>query len=407
MSLIEITDFHIHNALTFDDDNGVEVLIELSNVSDAQKDSIIAHFTYSAALSGGDGELTLAASSKVKITLGPWSTETLPSRRPAPPHLINVEQSRLYNFMESLEYDFKGPFRSLSTLQRKLGKARCTAQKADTTDAKSLLIHPVDLDASFQSVMLAYSYPGDDQLRNLHLPTSISKIRLNPAVLTQDSSDRALEIDSIYNQEDRVTPGAGFSGYVEIYMNGLSHSAIQVDRVLFKPIKSGADSDRNVFYKMHWIPSAPDGHRAASGIPISQNDVDLVWILSRIASFYLRKFDEDVPEDSPARRESLLCHYLNYARHMTQLLCSGEHKYARKSWADNTVEDVRAEVKAKGVEDNSGVKIMFLVGETMPRVFTGETTMLEHFRESGLLDEYYANGFGTMQSSLWLSHATK
>jgi acyl transferase domain-containing protein len=35
MSLIEITDFHIHNALTFDDDNGVEVLIELSNVSDA------------------------------------------------------------------------------------------------------------------------------------------------------------------------------------------------------------------------------------------------------------------------------------------------------------------------------------------------------------------------------------
>jgi hypothetical protein len=270
-----------------------------------------------------------------------------------------------------------------------------------------LLIHPVDLDASFQSVILAYSYPGDDQLRNLHLPTSISKIRLNPAVLTQDSSDRALEIDSICNQEDRVTPGAGFSGHVEIYMNGLSHSAIQVDRVLFKPIKSGADSDRNVFYKMHWISSAPDGHRAASGIPISQNDVDLLWILSRIASFYLRKFDEDVPEDSPARRESPLCHYLNYARHMTQLLCSGEHKYARKSWADHTVEDVRAEVKAKGAEDNSGVKIMFLVGETMPRVFTGETTMLEHFRESGLLDEYYANGFGTMQSSLWLSHATK
>ena len=33
--------------------------------------------------------------------------------------------------------------------------------------------------------------------------------------------------------------------------------------------------------------------------------------------------------------------------------------------------------------------------------------MLEHFRESGLLDEYYANGFGTMQSSLWLSNVVK
>lgn len=33
--------------------------------------------------------------------------------------------------------------------------------------------------------------------------------------------------------------------------------------------------------------------------------------------------------------------------------------------------------------------------------------MLEHFRSSGLLDEYYAYGFGTMQSSLWLSQAVK
>ncbi|WPH02713.1 Hypothetical protein R9X50_00558100 [Acrodontium crateriforme] len=390
IALIEITDFHIHNALTSDDDNEVEVLIELSNVSDARSGSITASFTYSAALSGADGEIKLAASSTVKIILGPQSTETLPSRRPAPPHLITVEQSRLYNFMESLEYDFTGHFRSLSILKQKLGKAQCTTQKADTTDAKSLLIHPVDLDASFQSIMLAYSYPGDDKLRNLYLPTSISKIRLNPVTLAQTSSDRALKIDSICHQEDRVTPGVGFSGHVEIYMNGLSHSAIQVDRVLFKPIKSGADFDRNVFYKMHWVPSAPDGHRAASGIPISQNNVHLLWTLN-----------------SPARKESPLCHYLNYARRMTRLLRSGKHKCARQSWANDTVEDVRAEVTAKVFEDNSDVKIMFLVGETMPRVFTEETTMLEHFRESGLLDEYYARGFRTMQSSLWLSQATK
>lgn len=50
---------------------------------------------------------------------------------------------------------------------------------------------------------------------------------------------------------------------------------------------------------------------------------------------------------------------------------------------------------------------MLLVGETMPQVFKGETSMLEHFRSSGLLDEYYAHGFGTMQSSLWLSQAVK
>jgi SAM-dependent methyltransferase len=57
--------------------------------------------------------------------------------------------------------------------------------------------------------------------------------------------------------------------------------------------------------------------------------------------------------------------------------------------------------------DNADVKIMLLVGETMPRVFKQETTMIEHMRTSGLLDEYYIHGFGTMQSSLWLGNAVK
>jgi SAM-dependent methyltransferase len=57
--------------------------------------------------------------------------------------------------------------------------------------------------------------------------------------------------------------------------------------------------------------------------------------------------------------------------------------------------------------DNADVKIMLLVGGTMPRVFKHETTMIEHMRTSGLLDEYYVHGFGTMQSSQWLGNAVK
>lgn len=33
--------------------------------------------------------------------------------------------------------------------------------------------------------------------------------------------------------------------------------------------------------------------------------------------------------------------------------------------------------------------------------------MLEHFRTSGLLDEYYAKGFGTAQSTMWLSNIVR
>jgi SAM-dependent methyltransferase len=45
---------------------------------------------------------------------------------------------------------------------------------------------------------------------------------------------------------------------------------------------------------------------------------------------------------------------------------------------------------------------MLLVGEIMPKVYRGETNMLEHFRTSGLLDEYYSHGFGTSETARWL-----
>ncbi len=347
--LIEISNFFIHQAVMFEgDDTGVEVLIELSQISQTQPDYIVAKFTYSAALGGQTTDFSLASDGELKVFLGDASLSLLPERGPTPSHLINVEQSRLYNFMESLEYNFTGPFRSLSTLRRKLGKASSLATRASTDDAELLLVHPVDLDAAFQSVMLAYSYPGDDQLRNLHLPTSIAKVRVNPAVfVSQKIQGDHVAVESTCNRIDRASPGSGFSGHVDLYSNGCSNAAIQVDQVSFKPLGTAANSDRNVFYKMHWVPSAPDGITAADGIPVTQDDTDLLWVLSRIASYYLRKFDEDVPEDSPARSESPLCHYLNYARHMTSLLKSGEHRYAKKDWLNDSLDDVMNEIKAK------------------------------------------------------------
>lgn len=348
--IIELSDFVIHQAVTFDgNDTGIEVMIEISQILKVQPECIVAKFTYSAALGDQTADLKLAADGELKVSLGDASFDLLPERRQPPPNMIPVDESRLYNFMESLEYNFTGPFRSLITLRRKLGKATCVAKKASTNDSDSLLIHPVDLDAAFQSVMLAYSYPGDDQLRSLHLPTSIAKVRVNPAVLAAGrEQDEFTTVDSTCSREDRATPGSGFSGSVNLYLNGCSNVAIQVDQVKFKPVGMAASSDRNVFYQMHWVPNAPDGTLAANGIPVSQYDVDLLWVLSRIATFYLRQFDRDVPDDSLARSESPLCHYLNYAQHMTNLLKRGEHKYAKKEWLNDTVADVMGEIDAKG-----------------------------------------------------------
>ncbi|KAI8151832.1 hypothetical protein K4K49_009694 [Colletotrichum sp. SAR 10_70] len=428
--LIELSDFNIHNAITFDEeDASVEIQIELSQVSKMPTHTV-AMFTYSAAMGDGCADLALAADGKLRVTLSEDEEDdtpacqpvpVLPERRTQPPHMIPVDAARLYGFMAGLEYNFSGAFRSLTKLERKLGRATCIANKARTSasasDSDHLLIHPVDLDAAFQSVMLAYSYPGDDRLRLLHLPSSIDKVRVDPAALASKAhvnSDITILDSMCPNSGDSETTdrdgdgSGGFSGCVSVYTSGLSRAVVQVDQVRFKPVgASDASNDRDVFHKMHWVLSQPDGTTAAADVPVTDHDRDLVFVLSRIAAFYLRRFDEMVAPDDPARSESPLCYYLNYARHMTGLLKRNEHKWAYKVWLNDTEQDVLDYINAKGVMDNSDVRIMLLVGLTMPHVFKGETTMLENFRTSGLLDEYYSNGFGTKQSTMWVGSIVK
>lgn len=358
IKLIELSNFTIHQGLGFESrDAGIEVQIELTRISQLKPDHVTAYFTYSAATGGvEDSELTLIADGELTIRLGDASLSLLPARRPKAPHLLTVDPVRLYNFMESLEYNFSGPFLSLVELRRKLGIASCVAKKAKASsqpDADSLLIHPVELDAAIQSVSLAYSYPGDEQLRLLHMPTTISKIRVNPAVLALQQKSRTVQydntvaIDSTCNRDHRAQPGSGFSGNFNIYANGCPNAAIQVDKVKFQPVRSSASDDRNVFYKMQYVPCEPDGTLAAAEIPITRSDTDLLWAFSRIVCYYLREFDR-VPEESPVRSDSTLKHYLRYSRHMTDLLKNGGHRYGKVEWLNDKLEDIMAEVQSKG-----------------------------------------------------------
>lgn len=358
IKLIELSNFTIHQGLGFESrDAGIEVQIELTRISQLKSGHITAYFTYSAATGGvEDSDLTLIADGELNIRLGDASLGLLPARRPTAPHLLNVDPVRLYNFMESLEYNFSGPFISLVELKRKLGIASCVAKKAKASsqpDADSLLIHPVELDAAIQSVSLAYSYPGDEQLRLLHMPTTIAKIRVNPAVLALQhkqqtvDDDNTVGIDSTCNRDRRAQPGSGFSGNFNIYANGCPNAAVQVDQVKFQPVRSSASDDRNVFYKMQYVPCEPDGTLAAADIPITKSDTDLLWAFSRIVCYYLREFDR-VPEDSPIRSDSTLKHYLRYARHMTNLLKKGGHRYGKVEWLNDKLEDIMAGVESKG-----------------------------------------------------------
>ena len=84
---------------------------------------------------------------------------------------------------------------------------------------------------------------------------------------------------------------------------------------------------------------------------------------------------------------------------------TGKHKWAQKEWLNDTIEDiVEASRPFMHLPD---VQIMQITGQQMHRVFAGETTILEQFRTTDILDRYEASGFGLRESGQWVSRTVK
>ncbi|KAK3689258.1 putative polyketide synthase [Podospora appendiculata] len=418
--LIEIRDFVIHQAVPFEpEDAGIEVLIEMADIRrDSQKreqragDLIQARFTYSAALDPGGQDLALTASGTVIIHLGDACPSLLPARQPGLPHMVDVEPERFYAALSELGYHFSGRFRTMSGLQRKRGKATCFIKMEQPG---ALLIHPAELDAILQSAILAYSYPYDEELRTLHLPTKIQHIRVNPAALLAGTAYMASVDATVDFGHQKGRPG--IAANINLYaategdnsnVGARPTAAIQVQGAVFSPLGGFDEAEyRRVYSKVHWIPDRPDGAKASQGLWSDESQIEIVYLLERIAFFYLRQFDRDIPSDHPARTTSPKKWYLNHARHVVACVESGSHKWWKDEWREDTAESLLE--ASKPYRHLPDVEIMLLVGQQMPRVFEGETTMIEEFRAGGndILDRYYSEGVGLKALALWVGRAVK
>ncbi|KAJ2995950.1 hypothetical protein NUW58_g1134 [Xylaria curta] len=402
--LVEMRNFQIHQAIGLDQgDNGVEVVILLTDITMTQSGRTSAKFTYSAALGAAADELTLAATTDIEITLGDPFPELLPERASTPPYMIDVKPELFYQVMDGLGYQWRGRFSSLHSIHRKNAMSSCTVkmrQQEETSYGKPLTIHPAELDSAFQSIFLARGYPGDEQLPCLHLPQSCALIRVNPLLCeSMANKDGFATVDATVEVPELESKG--FSASVDIYPHGGNNAAIQLEEIVLKPLKHiSEEEDRKVFYKTHWLDSNPNGLSAACGITIGERHKHILRTLLRTSSFYLRRLVKDVPckDLSMALHNS---HYLQYARHIKSLLDEGKGLWIRKEWENDTLDDIMKACET--IPEIPDVPLMHIVGQRMPLALKGEVNMLEELRASGLLDDYYLNGFGLREAGLWTS----
>lgn len=393
IKLISVENLVIHQATVLDKDgqeSGIEIQFAVNNITRQKASQITAHFTYETNNGSQEG-YQLVASGMLLIDIGQPTHDLLPVSSCHELDTTEVPINSFYSALEEIGYGYTGPFRAFSQLRRRFGEASGVIMPSES--GYEYTIHPALLDVGFQATFAALAYPRDGRLRSLHLPTTIKKIRVNPALCGSHlSATNGILITSVLTN---LEGARGYQGDIEFHNITGTNSAIQVQGFGIVPMSEATPADdKQLFYNTDWVEAEPNPDIPGT-YEATTKERELALILERVSCFYLRQLKDQFPANHPGRDDKFNAAYLEFAEYTHNLCVTGKHKYAKKEWLSDTLEDIYAATAP--FSDLSEVRVAHLVGEQMPRAILGETTMVEQLLMTGVLDEYYAHALGFVQ----------
>ena len=338
---IEVTNVIIGQALTFnEDDSGIETIFTISDISRHGETSFQGNFTYHSALGKANGDMVLLATGKVEAIIGSASYPILPPRSPAEPNLIDVDVDQFYTSLLDLGYGYSGPFRALSLMKRKLGwSTGFVSTPEDENDTRGgLIMHPGMLDATIQSVLLAYCFPNDGRLWSLHVPTAIRRVTVDLSLLPRSSSGPfLLPFDAILSGDDEMA----LSGDVDVYTAAGEHAMLQIEGISCVPFSTAtAKDDRRLFSHETWSTANPDAVVAAGSHHASAEDYALAEAMERTSYFYVRRLQHQVPLDHPARVSGPYKGLFTFVEDILMNAPNDRHPFIKTEWKSDTEADI-------------------------------------------------------------------
>ncbi|KAL1882812.1 putative PKS/NRPS-like protein biosynthetic cluster [Diaporthe australafricana] len=257
VTLIQLSDLQFGRALLFDtDDTSIEVIISVSDIKRPNAERLEASFSYHAADGKGDTSLNLISTASVDIVLGQPDPAALPVKSARQPNLTRIRIEDFYDASREIGYQWGGPFIALDNVERKLGS---TMGNLNVVEMTPLLVHPATLDAAFQAVLLAYSYPDDGQLWTVHVPRNIRRVTFNPLLCARQASvsgSSALPFSACHHPDTK-----DMIGNVDVYTSDskLPNAMIQVEDLECVPFtRATSQDDKEAFAVVAWDLAFPD-----------------------------------------------------------------------------------------------------------------------------------------------------
>ncbi|RFU80561.1 acyl transferase acyl hydrolase lysophospholipase [Trichoderma arundinaceum] len=390
VSIIQVKDFVVGQALIIPDNGGVETVTSLTNIV-RRTDIITARFTFFAEDGRNDStSMSEKASGNLSIFLGDPNPDALPPRPEPDFQMLDVHEDRFYEAVGNLGFGYTGPFKALTGLQRKMDIATGYILRPESTFGfERLLVHPAALDAAIQSIILAYCFPGDTRLRTTHLPTKIDTIQFNVPLcesnLVPKISFRA-----------SVPPGgvelSDINGDVDLFTED-GATLIQLQGLHTKPlVPATAETDLHLFSEFTWGPLLPHGQSLTLKGEEAIMENALFEDLERVAYHYLRHLNDEIPAQE---RSALLPHQKSLFDYVDYILERVEKKtlsHIRPEWKDDTHEYILNIIFSR--PESIDLEIMHAVGENLPRAIRGQINILEPMIEDNKLNKFYVDALG-------------
>ncbi|KAH8896313.1 putative polyketide synthase [Thozetella sp. PMI_491] len=385
VQLLELTDVCIAKAVAIDDTAGTEILVTMTEIKQTT-DGIRACFSFFSAPTKDSPQLVLNATAGVQIFLGEQGVdEILPPRTPSARSLNPVDVENFYREVGKLGYDYGPSFRGLKALERSLGVSRGMVM-APSNDG--LLAHPGMLDSALQGLLLALGAPGDGTLWSLHVPSTMRRVSLVPSLCGVNMTSE-VAFDCSISQ----IAGSKIAGDVDIFQADSHLKSISIEGVTFVPFSEArASDDRNLFSHTLWSVEHPDGQLALGSHRATPQEIQTGYDVERVAFYYLRTLLENVGGvdlNLPDHHEALL----DYARYICDMVGRGEHQFVKQEYMGDTYDEIIS-IMDKYDAKEANFALTRAVGERLPAVLRGETSMLEHMRENNALDNYYKHAAG-------------
>ncbi len=344
VSLIEIQDFHILQAISInDDDSGVETLFSVTNISESTSGILTAKFNCHACLSKETGGLVLVSAGKLTLNLSAPSATTLPSRSKS---MINdlreVEIDGFYEALGDVGYGYTGPFRGISFLEQKLDISTGLIVDSNHTSSSPMLMHPGTLDSAIQTLFACLGTPGDGSLWTLHVPVSIRNIRVNPYICASyDRKSPRKEV--LFDAALADSASDTLCGDVTLYDIEDGNAIAQIEGIEVKPLMPATAADDSLlFHELVWAAADPDAALVYRKTPFSPAEILKAETLEKMCLFYLRQLIDSV---NLTQREETSWHgkrILAFAEHVLKQTTEGTHKSCKAEWLQNTWEDVKS-----------------------------------------------------------------